>query len=326
MSEINQVSQDGKSIDKPITKIRYSKIPLLLALLGVASSACLTYQALFGKYNVIQQTQINQQQSKKITELQASTTQLQLRLITMESQVIGMRQQLNSVNPTQSSLVVYQLNSLISGANQSLLLYHDSVAAIKQLNYAKNILATTDDARFSQIKINLTKDLGNLEAQNSFDSTVVATQLDELGGLVDQLSVVAPVSTVDASNDNGSTSAKIIRHLKNSLFSLVKISKANPDNNQANRFENDTVMRQHLQLDILNSKQALLTHNQQLWLSSLSDSSDIIQKYFVNDAAFHKSMLILKQLQTINFGESKANLDLTVDALGKLEQLSDWKQ
>ena len=89
--------------------------------------------------------------------------------------------------------------------------------------------------------------------------------------------------------------------------------------------ENEMVVRQHLQLDLMNAKQALLTRNQALWSGSILEARTMLQQYFVVDLTSQKLSVILEQLQKINFNGANANLDLTMQALIKLEQLNDGK-
>jgi uncharacterized protein HemX len=75
----------------------------------------------------------------------------------------------------------------------------------------------------------------------------------------------------------------------------------------------------------MNAKQALLTRNQALWSGSILEARTMLQQYFVVDLTSQKLSVILEQLQKINFNGANANLDLTMQALIKLEQLNDGK-
>ncbi len=326
LEDNTNITKDMKLDSQSKKGTNVSKLLVLLTLVSLILSCYIVYQTQFGKHNFQAQDSIIKQQSKQINDLLATVNLQQAKLIGLESKTIEINQQLQQLNPSQASLIMNQLNSLISGANQSLLVYHDYVAAIQQLKYAQNILITTNDPRFSLIKVNLTKDLDNLEIQNDFDSTMVATQLDEFNKLIAQLQLVSPVTNNSLIENSDSIFMKLLKNLKNSVLSLVKINRINVNNSQGNQFNSDIVLRQHLQVNVLNAKQALLTHNQELWTNSIEDSKNLIGQYFINDMPRQKVLLLLTQLSATKFNDNIANLQLTLSALNKLELLTDWKQ
>lgn len=335
MSEINHENLSQVGVEnaanvtikqKPANKTGGgAKFATLLALVALGSCGYLAYAGIWGSYGMLNQMKINNMQNERFVKLQIINTRLENRINQLESQQLNLREEFHQVSPTQTSLIIYQLNSLISGANQSLILYHDYVAAIKLLNYAKQVLNSSDSPLFTQLKVSLATDLDNLQAQNNFDSTMLATELDNSYQLLNQLSIVAPIQADTSTSVNDSTWQKIVKNLKSSLFGLVKVVKSNPSAGAVLVPENEMVVRQHLQLDLMNAKQALLTRNQALWSGSILEARTMLQQYFVVDLTSQKLSVILEQLQKINFNGANANLDLTMQALIKLEQLNDGK-
>lgn len=328
MSEIENVSDNHNEVtleNKPAEKSAGAKFAILLSFLSIGGCGYLAYAGIWGNYGMLQQMKINNTQNERFAQLQIKNTKLEQRVFKLESQQLSLREEIQSISPTQTSLLIYQLNSLINGANQSLILYHDYVAALKLLNYAKQVLNSSDSPLFSQLKVNLTLDLDNLQAQNNFDTTMLATELDNSYQLINQLSIVAPIQADTTVLANDSTWQKIVKNIKGSLFGLVKVVKTNPSAGSVLVPENEMVVRQHLQLDLMNAKQALLTRNQALWSGSILEARTMLQQYFIVDLASKKLAVILEQLQKVNFNGSNANLDLTMQALIKLEQLNDGK-
>lgn len=328
MSEIENITNNEQSINtqnNPIKKSGGAKFAVLLSLLSLAGCGYLAYAGIWGNYGMLQQMKVNNTQNERFVHLQIANAKLEQRIAQLESQQLSMREEIRNVAPTQTNLLIYQLNSLINGANQSLILYHDYVASIKLLNYAKQVLNSSDNPLFSQLKVNLTSDLDNLQAQNNFDTTMLATEIDNGYQLISQLNIVAPVQSTTPVLANDSLWQKVIKNIKGSLFGLVKVVKTNPSASSVLVPENEMVVRQHLQLNLMNAKQALLTRNQALWSESFLEAQTMLQQYFVVDLANKKLATILAQLQKVNFNGANSNLDLTMQALVKLEQLNDGK-
>jgi uroporphyrin-3 C-methyltransferase/uroporphyrinogen III methyltransferase/synthase len=328
MSENNtpELKNEQPAMVKTVNKPRMSKIPVLLAILSLSCTGYLAYQSFLGINGFIAQSKLNSQQSQKIAALSTDNLRLTQQIKQLTQEQTALKEQVDKINKTvnNGNMVLYQLNSLISGANQSLLLYHDYASAIKQLNYAKQILTSVSDPLLLQLKINLTTDLDNLQAKNNFDATMLATQLDELYQNIAQLNITAPVAPQNQQN-NLPTSAwqRFVMNIKQSIFGLVKVVKANSDSAEVLVPENELVVRQHLQLDILSARQALLNQNAALWQSSLNDAYNLTQRFFSNDLTRQKELLLIQQLREVSLGVNQPTLDLTMQALIKAQQLSD---
>ncbi len=328
MSENNTTELKNEQITpvKAVSKTRISKVPVLLALLSLSCTGYLAYQSFLGVNGFIMQDKLNSQQSQKIAVLSTENSRLTQQIKQLSQEQTALKEQIAKTNETvnNGNMVLYQLNSLISGANQSLLLYHDYASAIKQLNYAKQILTSVSDPLLLQLKISLTTDLDNLQAKNNFDATMLATQLDELYQNIARLNITAPVAP-QSQQDNLPTSAwqRFVINIKQSIFGLVKVVKTNSDSAEVLVPENELVVRQHLQLDILSARQALLNQNAALWQSSLNDAYNLTQRFFSNDLARQKELLLIQQLRQISLGMNQPTLDLTMQALIKAQQLSD---
>jgi uncharacterized protein HemX len=279
-----------------------------------------------GRYGLVNLWASNNEQSLRINNLSRENIALQQQIKQLSYTQNALESAIENLNPNQSDLVLNQLNSLIGGANQSLFLYHDYAGAVKLLNYAKQLLATSNDPVFSSLKINLAKDLDNLQTQNTFDNTMLSSQLENLIQSLPALQVVAeikPEKQFDNSDNN--LWHKFVYNVKESILGLVKVVKTNPGADKVLVPENELMIRQQLQLNLLNARQALITHNQDLWAGSLQSASTLLRSYFALDGVSQKDLSILNQLGQTTFSSQQTNLDLTMQALIKAEQLMNGK-
>ena len=305
------------------SKSKLAIVALLMAVLAVAASGYLSYLAYYGKYGMRMQGRMNHGFNIWLADLATQNRQLQAQIVSLSTEQDALRSEIKKINPSQTSLIIAQLNNLLSGANQSLVIYHDYAAAIKLLNYAKQVLTTTSDPLFARLKVNVVNDLDKLQLQNSYDNVMLAIQLDDIAKQAPSLELSAPLLPAAAPLTATTTLwDKFLANLKASLLGLVKISKSTNGSTQILLPENEMIVRQHLQLDLQGARQALLTHNQQLWQSSLSDVSSLITQNFIINSSRFKVLALLGQLAATSFATDGANLDLSMQELIKLEQLA----
>ncbi len=325
----NSVANDTepKLAARPLEIVKYknSKVPLLLSLLALVSVGYLGFQAVYGPYGIKEQNSINHQLKLQVSQLTNDNQSLKTQVSQLVADQALIESTVRNINPSQTSILVYQLNAIITSANQSLNLYHDLPSTIKLLSYAKQILTANSDPIFMDLKINLTKDLDRIQAQNSYDNVMLASQIDNLYNETTHLRVVAPEVKPVAQSTNNSVWHKMLLNIKNSIFSLVKVEKTNQAVADLIVPENESVIRQHLQIDLLNARQALLTRNQGLWSNSLSDAENLVRHYFIADQLTLGQLQIINQLQNVSLSANQANLDLTMQSLIKLQELNVGK-
>lgn len=322
--ENSQVNIDNSLVKDIKVKTRISKIPLLLSLLVLSCIAYIVYIGYLGPNGMLSQIRLNHSQAQQINSLKTMSQQLNDQLGQLESRQANLEEQVKRLNPTQSTLIIDQFSSLITGANQSLLLYHDYAAAVKQLNYAKELLNSSNDPVFTELKINLARDLDAVQAQSTFDNTIVAAQLDDFYQNIAKLQITSTVTLAETRKKESNLWEKFVTNLKVSLLGLVKVAKTT-QGGQIMLNGDEISLRQHLQLNILNAKQALLTHDSELWSSSLNDALLTTQHFFVVDANSQKATTILTELQKIKFDQAPVNLDSTMRSLIKLQQFINGK-
>lgn len=318
----NERRQDGAVVTKPVAnsnpKPKVSKLPLFLAFIALVATVYLAYLWFYGPFGVQKQQQYNRYLASAITSLSNGNKQLGQQITSLQQQQESLVMQINGIRPDHTALVISQLNSLIGGANQSLIIYHDTAGAIKLLDYALGVLTMTGtNPVFDQLKINLSTDLDHLKALRSLDNVVIGSKLDNLYQLSDRLSVVIVAKPYREKPVSDGTWGRFITNFKNTILGVVKVETANSD--AANLLpQSEELLRQHLQLDILTAKQAFLSRNPTLWQQSIKDAQSVATKYFVNDQFKIEVIQILAELQAIDLAATDVNLDATMQALMKV--------
>lgn len=317
--------QPNTNINASVVKQRTSKVPVLLALLSLVCTGYLAYEGIYGIFGVKNRIVKDEQQQQQLSMLAQQNQQLQHEISTLQQNQVRLHDEIRNITPNQTQIIIIQLNSLINAASQSLILYHDNSATVKLLGYALQLLNTNGAAQFNELKISLSKDLDTIQALTTFDNTIVGAKLDNLYQLTSQLNLtVAAAKTANFTQQQTSNPGiwqRFITNFKQTFLGVIKVEKANSDASNLMP-QSDILLRQHLQLDILNARQAFLSRNQALWLQSINDAITISNKYFINDQFRIQELQILEELRQTNLSTASANLDLTMHSLLKLQQLA----
>ena len=305
-------------------KQRTSKVSVLLALLSLTCTVYLGFEGIYGQFGVRQQQINNTTTQEQISVLRQENQDLSRQIQELKDVQTNLHQEIQNVTPNQGIIVVNQLSNLLAAANQSLILYHDIPSAIKLVNYTLQIVSAHNEPQYADIKISLTKDLEAIQAMNTFDNTVVAAKIEDAYQLslkLNTVTTVIPEKPIDKSNSTQSSAwDRFISNMKSTFLGAVKVETANKadTNLMPNKAQ---LLHQHLQLDILNARQAFVSRNQTLWQQSLNDAIELSSKYFSTNQDQIQEIQILRDLQSINLDNGKANLDASMQSLIKLQQL-----
>lgn len=314
-----------KNTQEPKVIYKTSKLAIFLSLASCVATGLLAYNNIWSSDGLIRQIEINHEQNKRLIELDIAKVKLQQRVESLEISQQKLTATLSSLNPTQTSLLLAQINSLINSANQSLLVYHDNAGAIQLLKSAEQTLNTSSDPLFSALKMSLVNDLNNLLTKNNYDSTILQSQIQNLSDITAKLQVVSKPISVSHSIQNDAWS-RFVSNVKQSLSSLVEIREVNPNSNSISSIpEDQLVVNQKLQLSILNLRQALSTHNQQMWDTNLDDIALIVRHFYITDVNSEKMFAIINQLKEVKLGMNSINIDSSLQALSKVNQLYSGK-
>lgn len=272
------------------------------------------------------QTTYQLQMLRRMAQINADSTQ---NFTQRFEQELGNTQlQINKINSNKSNLITYQLNELLSLANQSLVVYNDVPAAIKLLTYAKGILENNNNALYTELKLAVITDLEKLNQLQIFDRTMVAVQLDNIVNQIDLLPLNATTTQVISKNEtqqlSSSTSPtwkRFLLSIKDRLFGLVEITSTIDAPNLNLLPQHDVIIRQNLKLDILNARMSLLQNDNKNWKYSLNMARDTLKKYFSN--ANTSSMIsTINKLSNLDIGFNDFEISQTLQALNKLNNLS----
>lgn len=214
----------------------------------------------------------------------------------------------------------YQLNELISLANQSLLLYHDTSGAIKLLNYAKELVNNSEDANLSVMKYAINHDITQLTYEINIDIAAIITQMDYVYNNVDNLHVFSENlienNVLSVNESDNSKWQSFVKQIKKDLAKVISINKIN-DSNLDFSSQQESLMKNDIKINLLSAKIALYAKDDKVWKQSLSNVQKSVNNYFNMS---NLSVLMLNQiaeLQKLSISNSNCNIDTTLNALAK---------
>lgn len=214
----------------------------------------------------------------------------------------------------------YQLNELISLANQSLLLYHDTRGAIKLLNYAKELVNNSEDANLSVMKYAINHDITQLTYEINIDIAAIITQMDYVYNNVDNLHVFSENlienNVLSVNESDNSKWQSFVTQIKKDVAKVISINKIN-DSNLDFSSQQESLMKNDIKINLLSAKIALYAKDDRVWKQSLSNVQKSVNTYFNMS---NLSVLMLNQiaeLQKLSISNSNCNIDTTLNALAK---------
>lgn len=325
---------ENTTIDKPQTNevqanhqiiYKTSKLTSLLAFLSFCGVCGIVYYGAFSPLGLIKQKEVNNSQQQAILLLQEENRSLIKQLSSIQDEQNRLNTKIMALNPSQTDLILTQLNSLLNGANQSVIIYHDYAGAIQLLKSAEQVLVTSNDPVFNNLKVALTADLDSLMTQNNADYAVKQSQLSVLSDAILSLKYNQVYQHQDAAV-TATAWQKFVNNVKQSIIGLVKIKEVNPDfKDQLNLPDDVSLLTQRLKLNVLNLQQTFILHNQQEWNLNLEQIDYIVNHYYINDINAKKVLTITAQLREINFSNNSVSLDKSISALSKTIQLHSGK-
>lgn len=318
------VNTDSKVSEKsavPTTIYKTSKITLLLSLIACIGVIGLGYEGVYGRYGILQQQKKELSQQQRIDSLLSNNQQLQAKLESVVTAQNKITASISALTPSQTGIILTQLNGLVNGAVQSLVVYHDVVGSIKLLSSAEQVLLTTNDPLFSGLKIALAKNVASLNAQNNVDLTMTLAKVASISDLAKNLQT-SQVLSLDKSPSTPNLWDKFLTNVKEQLSSLIIVRKVHSNGTIDNgNINSQKLAQQQIQLNVLSLRQALITNNVVLWNSSLSDLAKVIDSYYIHDGNAQKILAILGQLKAVNFQAENLNIDDSIQALSKANQM-----
>ncbi|MDD3266570.1 MAG: uroporphyrinogen-III C-methyltransferase, partial [Burkholderiales bacterium] len=222
------------------------------------------------------------------------------------------------LSPSKTGIVLSQVNSLISSANQSIILYHNITSAIKLLDIAKQTLTVSDDPLFDSLKVALTHDINNLNGQDQYDTTILQTQIGDLNSYIYALTSIKPNQEKPMVKEySGSKWDNFKENVTGTLQGLFSINQQKNSLNSSDSIRSSEIL---IQLS-LNVRQAMLTYNQDAWNKNLTSIKEDIIANYASNIEGQKILELIKSLEKVNFDNKNNNLDATIQALSKTNQL-----
>lgn len=294
--------------------LRY--ITLLLLVLIIIAISYLYYRGMEYKEHIAFQIQQLSMQSTDQNKI------MQIAISELENKSASFNSRLNQLNINKSALVLFQVNELISLANQSVLIYNDIPASIRLLNYAKNALETEDNASFVDLKYTLSNDITKLQNLPIVDKVMLNGQLDAILEHIKGVRLTADngsgnnVSSINISNT--STWLTFINNIKITLLGLISISDSNSDKYEVLLPKQEVLLKDILKVDLLGAKIALIENDQAGWEYNLNSAKSKLINNFANYSGINQLIEQLTNLSQVKVSNPNANIDATLTVLNKL--------
>ena len=292
---------------------------VILAMITAGAVSYLYYIGLKTYTNMAYQ----QQTQNRVYQNYVATTDAAIN--TLNQSLNQLQNKIESANNSSANPVNYQLNELISLANQSILIYHDPRTTVKLLNYVKNLLEGNNNAAYVLLKVAVVDDLAKLERITPIDSTLTSAQLNAIISQIDNLKPMAAGKVIgEVAVDDRKYQSKwqeFLHNLKAKLFGLVQVSRYTTNQRQELLPEQEFLLRQNIKLDILNARIALLQNDGKTWHYSLNDAKTKLGNYFVMDNNLQLLINQINNLDKLDINMPDANIDGVLKALNKLNNL-----
>ncbi|MBP9742425.1 MAG: uroporphyrinogen-III C-methyltransferase [Burkholderiales bacterium] len=291
-------------------------IILLLLILIIAAIGYLYYRGM--EYKEHANFEIHQLSMKSMEQNKL----MQIAIYGLENKSAIFNSRLNQLDINKSALILFQVNELISLANQSILVYNDIPASIRLLNYAKNALEAENSASFVGLKYALANDITKLQNLPAVDKVMLNGQLD---AILDHVTAIHLISDITNSNNissinnsNTSTWLTFVNNIKTTLLGLISINDSNSDKYEVLLPKQEVLLKDILKVDLLGAKIALIENDQAGWEYNLNSAKSKLINNFINYSGINQLIEQLSGLSQMNVSNPQANIDATLTALNKL--------
>lgn len=220
--------------------------------------------------------------------------------------------------------VLAEVDELLTLAGSQLQVVHDPSAAISALASADARLARLSRPQFYPLREAIGRDMERLRKTPAVDIAGTAIRMDRLVQGVDSwhlladptrhLAAAAPKPRVE--NAPPSRFGWVGRELGDTLRDLVRIRTVEAPDSLLLPPDQQPLVREHLRVRLLMTRQALLMRNQTLFRADLADTLAIINRYFdVSDPLVSAAVAQFKTLSTMAIDVPMPTLDDSLAAL-----------
>lgn len=261
-------------------------------------------------------------QLAKASQLQNTT--LATRVTNLEQEVVADKQQINTLLANNNAVGIYQINELVSIANQQLLLYANVRGALNVLTYTSELLTNNNQANLVGLKLALAKDINKLQNESSTDTTVIVASLDNLSHNLANIPLITELSNAEepiVQQDANNKWQQVYTNIIDKLLSLVRITPVASNTKELVLLPNaEALVRQNINLQLLNAKLALFAHNQKAYIDSINKLKHYLITYLQPGNMATVSENTLNDLAAHDIDVTDLNINNTLDALSSISK------
>lgn len=318
---------------------------IILLLIGVISVG--VYYAVFDKtYGVVEQRKQNAHLQEQVSQLTNQLQKIDQQNKENNQQIIGLLEQQNQLQVVVNNLKPNdktsgaELSVVLNLANQSLVVNNDIQAAVNLLTSANQMLSTESDSKFESLQASINKDITNLQQASSTENVAdIMHDVNQISLLHSKLTAATSPIEIDKNKhaiqtgivieknqaESGSKLSIVWNSIKQTLSSVVKVSKTDNVNPETKVDDNATIVvtnnnsqvnHLNIALEVSMLKVALITRNQTLWTTSLNNIRDELKDGYQHNSDYDELMLTIKKLDTIDMNVlATRNIDATLQML-----------
>lgn len=299
---------------------------ILLSIVALGGTSYLYYIGLN------KETQIDNKLNSVTQLISAQNDTYANNIVEIKTTVDSFESQVARLSNQKTDYTLLQLNELINMANQSLFVYNDIKSTLKLLNYAQKLLSNNNSPIYVEVKTAIANDIAQLGQIQYTDPVVLSSKINAVLNQITTLPLIDDsvqiAKEIQSTQDNNSDLTQSIwykfwKNLKHDFASLVKVSSSDKNNVIQLSPEKDVLIRQNLKLDLLNVRMALLQHDNSAWQYNLNNVKNDLGLYFVNNALVGAIIENINGLLQTNISIAGINLDDTLKALNKLNQIEE---
>ncbi len=284
-------------------------LALLLSLLTIGNIGYLYYNQLnFNKSLKAQIEMIKANNNSQNKANQIMQSELSNSISKIDSQVSGL-------SGKQNSVIIFQLNQLISLANQGLIVYGDIEGSIRILNYAKEMLDGNNDPIFTGVKFAIASDVTKLQLRPKVDSVIINSELDSLGAVLSNMKLDKESELITITKDT--KLKQFWSNIKDSLLGLIRIKRVGAIDNDRTL----PIAIDEIRMYTIGAKLAFLQHDEGSFEYNLNMARKTLGLSFTNYTGFKEVDAKLEALQKLNISNTTVNIDATVKEFNKLNNL-----
>jgi len=275
-----------------------------------------------GLWHEIERNHLELMETQKHLIVLATTQKaLEFQSDALSHEVSGLADRLSS---NQRTYKVSEIAYLVKMANLRLTTQHDVTSALILLKQANQEINSLNDPQMENFREALVKNITDLQAITPIDMIALSDKLTQLQNNVPTLSIlVAPKPNTSILENTPHQAQKkwwdrAWDNIRASLKQLVVITHQSEDIPAMMTPDQQIYLQENLQLLISQAQWAALNHNSALYQSSLKQTQDWVNKYYVQNSANTQAFLkSLDELLAIDLSPNYPDLTKSLSSLNQ---------